>query len=56
MLTSHGYHASSQWLRLTVIGQLVNAEWVTFAERQQGTAATNGNLGGHIAKLVVAGI
>ena len=42
-------------LRLAVIGQLVNAEWVTFAELQQGTAATNGNLGGHIAKLVEAG-
>jgi DNA-binding transcriptional ArsR family regulator len=42
-------------IRLAIIGQLVNAEWVTFAELQQAIEATNGNLGSHIAKLVEAG-
>lgn len=42
-------------IRLAVIGQLVNAQWVTFSELQQAIEATNGNLGAHIAKLVEAG-
>lgn len=42
-------------IRLAVIGQLVNASWVTFSELQQSIDATNGNLGAHIAKLVEAG-
>jgi DNA-binding transcriptional ArsR family regulator len=42
-------------IRLSVIGQLVNASWVTFSELQQAIDATNGNLGSHIAKLVEAG-
>jgi DNA-binding MarR family transcriptional regulator len=42
-------------IRLAIIGQLVNATWVTFAELQQAIEATNGNLGSHIAKLVDAG-
>ena len=42
-------------IRLAVIGQLVNAQWVTFSELQQSIEATNGNLGAHIAKLVEAG-
>jgi DNA-binding transcriptional ArsR family regulator len=41
-------------IRLAIIGQLVNAEWVTFGELQQAIDATNGNLGSHIAKLVEA--
>ena len=42
-------------IRLAIIGQLVSAEWVTFAELQHAIEATNGNLGSHIAKLVDAG-
>lgn len=42
-------------IRLAIIGQLVSAEWVTFAELQHAIDATNGNLGSHIAKLVDAG-
>ena len=42
-------------IRLAIIGQLVNAQWVTFSELQQSIEATNGNLGAHIAKLVEAG-
>lgn len=42
-------------IRLAIIGQLVSAEWVTFAELQHAIEATNGNLGSHLAKLVDAG-
>jgi DNA-binding MarR family transcriptional regulator len=42
-------------VRLAVIGQLVNAEWVTFSELRQSIEVTNGNLGSHVAKLVDAG-
>jgi DNA-binding HxlR family transcriptional regulator len=42
-------------IRLAIIGQLVNAQWVTFAELQQSIEATNGNLGSHLGKLVDAG-
>lgn len=42
-------------IRLAVIGQLVNASWITFSELQQSIGATNGNLGAHLAKLVEAG-
>ena len=42
-------------IRLAVIGQLVNAKWVTFSELSQQIDATNGNLGAHLAKLVDAG-
>lgn len=42
-------------IRLAIIGQLVNAEWVTFAELRQSIEVTNGNLGSHVAKLVNAG-
>jgi DNA-binding MarR family transcriptional regulator len=42
-------------IRLAVIGQLVNAQWVTFSDLQRSIDATNGNLGAHIAKLVEAG-
>ena len=42
-------------VRLAIIGQLVNAQWVTFSELQQSIEATNGNLGAHIIKLVEAG-
>jgi DNA-binding MarR family transcriptional regulator len=42
-------------IRLAVIGQLVNARWVTFSELAAKIEATNGNLSAHIAKLVEAG-
>ena len=42
-------------IRLAVIGQLVNARWVTFSELAQQIDATNGNLSAHIAKLVESG-
>ena len=42
-------------IRLAIIGQLVNAEWVTFSELRQCIDVTNGNLGSHVAKLVDAG-
>jgi DNA-binding PadR family transcriptional regulator len=42
-------------IRLAIIGQLVNAAWVSFAELQQSIEATNGNLGSHLAKLVAGG-
>ncbi len=42
-------------IRLAIIGQLVNAQWVTFSDLQQSIEATNGNLGAHLAKLVEAG-
>ena len=42
-------------IRLAIIGQLVNAEWVTFSELRESIEVTNGNLGSHVAKLVSAG-
>ena len=42
-------------IRLAIVGQLVNAEWVTFSELRQSIDVTNGNLGSHVAKLVDAG-
>jgi DNA-binding MarR family transcriptional regulator len=42
-------------VRLAVIGQLVNAQWITFSELQRSIDVTNGNLGSHMAKLVEAG-
>lgn len=42
-------------IRLGVIAELLNAEWVAFSELQQATQTTHGNLGAHLAKLVEAG-
>jgi len=42
-------------VRLAIVAQLVPVEWVTFTELQKSIAATNGNLGAHLAKLVEAG-
>lgn len=41
-------------IRLGVIAELLNADWVAFSELQQATQTTNGNLGAHLAKLVDA--
>ena len=42
-------------IRLGVIAELLNAEWVAFSDLHQATQATHGNLGAHLAKLVEAG-
>ncbi|HEX5275133.1 MAG TPA: transcriptional regulator [Candidatus Rubrimentiphilum sp.] len=42
-------------IRLGVIAELLNAEWVAFSELQRATQTTNGNLGAHLGKLVEAG-
>ena len=42
-------------VRLAIIGTLVSADWVSFADLQKTIEATNGNLGAHLAKLVEAG-
>ena len=42
-------------IRLGVIAELLNAEWVAFSDLQQATQTTNGNLGAHLGKLVEAG-
>jgi DNA-binding HxlR family transcriptional regulator len=42
-------------IRLSVIAELLTAEWVAFSELQRATQTTNGNLGAHLGKLVDAG-
>jgi len=42
-------------IRLSVIAELLPAEWVAFSELQRAIGTTNGNLGAHLAKLVQAG-
>lgn len=42
-------------IRLGVIAELLDAEWIAFSDLQQATQTTNGNLGAHLAKLVDAG-
>jgi DNA-binding MarR family transcriptional regulator len=42
-------------IRLGVIAELLNADWIAFSELQQATQTTNGNLGAHLGKLVEAG-
>ena len=42
-------------VRLSVIAELLPAEWVTFAELRKSIDVTNGNLGAHLGKLVEAG-
>jgi DNA-binding MarR family transcriptional regulator len=42
-------------IRLGVIAELLDAEWVAFSDLQQATQTTNGNLGAHLAKLADAG-
>ena len=42
-------------VRLAVVAELINAEWVTFSALQTSIDATNGNLGTHLIKLVEAG-
>jgi DNA-binding transcriptional ArsR family regulator len=42
-------------VRLAIVAELVNADWITFSELQNAIDATNGNLGTHLLKLVEAG-
>jgi predicted ArsR family transcriptional regulator len=42
-------------IRLSVIAELINVDWVAFSDLQQATQTTNGNLGAHLGKLVEAG-
>ena len=42
-------------VRLAVVAELVNADWITFSALQSSIEATNGNLGTHLVKLVEAG-
>jgi predicted ArsR family transcriptional regulator len=42
-------------VRLAVVAELVNADWITFSALQNSIDATNGNLGTHLLKLVEAG-
>ncbi len=42
-------------VRLGVVAELLNFEWVAFAELARSLDVSNGNLGAHVAKLVEAG-
>ena len=42
-------------VRLAIVAELVNADWITFSALQSSIDATNGNLGMHLIKLVEAG-
>jgi DNA-binding MarR family transcriptional regulator len=42
-------------IRLAIVAELINNEWVAFGALAQAAGATAGNLGAHVAKLVDAG-
>jgi DNA-binding MarR family transcriptional regulator len=42
-------------VRLSVVAELLQSDWVAFSELQRAIGTTNGNLGAHLAKLVQAG-
>ena len=42
-------------VRLAIVAELVNVDWISFSELQKSIDATNGNLGMHLMKLVEAG-
>jgi DNA-binding MarR family transcriptional regulator len=42
-------------IRLAVVAELLNNEWVAFSALAQAADATPGNLGAHVSKLVDAG-
>lgn len=42
-------------VRLGVVAQLLNFDWVAFSELARALAVTNGNLGAHMSKLLDAG-
>ena len=42
-------------IRLGVVAELINYDWVTFTELVRALETTGGNLGAHLGKLVEAG-
>ncbi len=42
-------------VRLGIVAELLNFEWVTFSELARSLDVSNGNLGAHLTKLVEAG-
>ncbi len=42
-------------VRLSVVAELLQSDWVAFSELQRAIETTNGNLGAHLAKLLQAG-
>ncbi len=42
-------------IRLGVVAELLNYDWVAFSELVRSLGASNGNLGAHLVKLVEAG-
>ena len=42
-------------VRLSVVAELLAAEWVPFRELSEAVGTTNGNLGSHLAKLLSSG-
>lgn len=42
-------------VRLSIVAELLAAEWATFSELLSSVGTTNGNLGTHLGKLVEAG-
>lgn len=42
-------------VRLGVVAELLNFDWVAFSELAHALDASNGNLGAHMGKLVEAG-
>ena len=42
-------------IRLGIVAELLNAEWVAFPALVRALDTTNGNLGAHMGKLVDAG-
>lgn len=43
-------------VRLVVVAELLQMEWVSFTDLQSSSGATRGNLGSHLAKLVASGV
>ena len=41
-------------IRLGIVAELLNAEWVSFPDLVRALDTTNGNLGAHLGKLVDA--
>jgi len=42
-------------IRLGIVAELLNAQWVVFSALQRALETTNGNLGAHLGKLIDAG-
>jgi DNA-binding MarR family transcriptional regulator len=42
-------------VRLGVVAELLNFDWIAFSELARSLDVSNGNLGAHVAKLVEAG-